>query len=65
MEIKVSVKSVYGEQRIYPACERSLIFAAIAGTKTLAQSDLKLIKQLGFNVVFVESSEVVKIKGSI
>jgi hypothetical protein len=50
MEIKVKIKDVYGVERIYPACKKSLLFAGLCGTKTLNKSDIEDIKSLGFAV---------------
>jgi hypothetical protein len=35
---------------IYPVCDAAKVFAAIAGTKTLTQQTLLLIKQLGYDI---------------
>lgn len=54
--VEVEVKSVYGNELIYPANEAAQIFAQIAGKKTLSRSDLNLIKALGFDVTQVFQS---------
>ena len=46
-EIKVRIRNVYGNDVVYPACERSQIFADIAGSKTLTVHTLKKIRKLG------------------
>jgi len=48
--IEVRVKDVYGNQMIYPVCDAAKVFAAIAGTKTLTQQTLLLIKKLGYDI---------------
>ena len=48
--IKVTVKSVYGNDKIYPACDKSKAFASIAGTKTLTQEVIASIKSIGFSI---------------
>ena len=50
MQITVKVKSIYGVQAIYPACEASRLFADIAGTKTLTRAAVAKIKALGYAV---------------
>ena len=50
MEITVVIKSVYGNEQIYPVCEQAKLFAALAGTKTLTNQSLRLIKQLGYKI---------------
>lgn len=44
-------RTVYGADKMYPACERSLLFAQIAGTKTVSSTVIELIRDLGFFVV--------------
>jgi len=50
MQITVQIKSIYGVQAIYPACEASRLFADIAGTKTLTRAAVAKIKALGYAV---------------
>ena len=51
MKITVSIKNVYGEDKIYPACPKAEIFCRMLGQKTLTPTDIQHIKALGF-VVF-------------
>jgi hypothetical protein len=55
--ICVTIKSVYGKETIYPACDKSALFAAVAGTKTLTRETVGFIKKMGFEV-HVEPNEV-------
>lgn len=48
--ITVQIKSVYGEDRVYPACPKAVIFAQMLGTKTLTHSALCHIEALGFEI---------------
>lgn len=50
MEIKVKIKSVFGNELIYPACDKASIFADLCGTKTLNRSDLSNIEKLGYSI---------------
>ncbi len=50
MKIVIEIKSVYGNEMIYPINEEAKTFAAIAGKKTLSRSDIAKIKSLGFEV---------------
>ena len=50
MQIIVTVKSVYGNDLIYPVCPSAQKFAQIAGTKTLSLQNLRQIEALGFSV---------------
>ena len=57
MEITVLVKSVYGQEKIYPVCKKALLFAELTGTKTLSRSDIAVIKDLGF-IVTVQQQNI-------
>jgi hypothetical protein len=48
--ITVQIKSVYGNEVVYPACPKSLLFASIAGTKTLTRETLECVMRLGFEI---------------
>lgn len=50
MNIEIKIKDVYGNQMIYPACEKARLFATIAGTKTLTHATLCLIERLGYEI---------------
>lgn len=43
-------KNVYGRTLIYPACDKSNIFAGLLSTKTFELRHLELIKALGYEV---------------
>jgi hypothetical protein len=51
MEIIVEIKTVYGNETIYPKCEQAKGFASIAGTKTLTRSVISTVKKMGYAVV--------------
>lgn len=57
MQIKVTVESVYGRKTIYPACEKALTFAAIAGTKSLTLEVIAQIKKLGYSIEVIQQQE--------
>ena len=50
MNIKIQIKTVYGVDKVYPACPTSAIFARMIGTKTLSDSALRDIAALGYNI---------------
>ncbi len=56
MEILVSVKSVYGQELIYPICDKAKLFAAMTNTKTLTKSTVNYIKQLGYKIIIEQKS---------
>lgn len=48
--IEVTIKNVFGNEKIYPACPDAEIFCKLIGQKTLTERDINLIKQLGYTV---------------
>ena len=48
--ITVTVKSVYGVDRIYPVCNTSHLFSDLTGAKTFSKAHIEIIKQLGYDV---------------
>lgn len=58
MNIKVRIKNIYGNDLIYPVCDKAKYFAAIAKKKTFSKDDIQNIKKLGFevNVVVAQQS---------
>jgi len=50
MNITVEIKNNFGNEAIDPACEKSRVFAEIAGTKTRTRQTIKKIKSLGYIV---------------
>jgi hypothetical protein len=57
MMIQVSVKSVYGNDTVYPVCEKAKLFADIAGTKTLTHATLCLIERMGYTIEQVSEAK--------
>lgn len=51
--IKVRITTSYGNERIFPVCEKAELFAMIAGAKTLTRANILHIKALGFDVEVV------------
>lgn len=50
MQITIELKWNYGSCAFYPVCETSKRFAQIAGTKTLTQEALRIIKAMGYTI---------------
>lgn len=44
-------RDVYGVRKLYPANPAAFQFASIAGTRTMREADLPLIRSLGFTVL--------------
>ena len=49
-QITIEVKNNYGAQIAYPVCERSKLFAKLAGTRTLTAEALRIIAALGYTI---------------
>lgn len=50
-DIFVTIKKIYGNDVIYPACERAELLAQLAGTKTFTEAAIKTIKALGYTFI--------------
>lgn len=50
MIITVAVRSVYGNELVYPADDAAATFAALTGAKTFSARHLALIRTLGYTV---------------
>ena len=48
--ITVRVDSNYGVRVVYPACHTSKLIAQLAGTRTLTDRAIEIIKQLGYAI---------------
>ncbi len=55
--IQVMIKNVYGNEKVYPICERAKIFAKMVGQTTLTDFNLKYIKELGYTIQVVSQYE--------
>lgn len=53
MQIKVTLRNVYGNDVVYPACPDARRFADIAGSKTLTDRTLRLVQDLGYSIEVV------------
>jgi hypothetical protein len=51
MQITVSVKNVFGNETLYPACKTSAMFCALASTKTITQDMARIITANGYEIV--------------
>lgn len=49
--ITIEIRSVYGNDTIYPACAHSRFLCALMGTKTITREKLRLIRANGYDVV--------------
>lgn len=51
--VEVSIDSKYGNTLMYPRNTNAILFAEMAGTKTLTVHTLGIVKQLGYEVIVV------------
>lgn len=51
--IKVSIKNVYGVERIYPQCNISKSFSRLMRKKTFDREEIQEIKTMGYSVQVV------------
>lgn len=59
MIAQLELKSVYGEDKIYPLCDKARQFASIAGTKTLTKGVLRSMINLGYTLeLFIKGFKV-------
>jgi hypothetical protein len=53
MTIQVIIKNVYGEEKVYPVCDKAKVFAELLKQTTLTYRDIQTIKKLGYEVEVV------------
>ena len=46
----VSCKDVYGRKTYYPECEMTKMFTELAGTKTITQDHIRVLKRYGYHL---------------
>ena len=56
MQITITMRNQYGATVYHPACADSLLFARIAGTKTLTPDALASIKALGYSIALKQQT---------
>lgn len=64
MEITIEVRNIYGEDKVYPVCERAQHFARLLDQKTFTTANLANIRLLGYSVrqgVFAQGRMVTSI----
>jgi hypothetical protein len=50
MHITVQVRSVYGNELVYPMDEQAVLFAQLIGAKTFNAAQVRTIRALGYAV---------------
>ena len=56
--LQVSIKNVYGVERIYPHCEQSEVFAILTNSRTLSENAIHWIKTLGYTFEVVNTRKI-------
>ena len=59
MELHVTIKSVYGNEAVYPNCTKSKLLSQLAGQKTLTPQTIKIAKLLGYTFHVEQSSKTI------
>ena len=48
MKIRVKIKNVFGNERIYVVCKNALYISRLTGKKTIDRTDINSLENLGF-----------------
>ena len=56
MQITLAIKTHYGTEHIYPACETAAKLTSLTGKRTLSHNDIKTIRALGY-VITIQQPE--------
>lgn len=51
--IQVRIKSVYGNDLIYPVCNKAINLSRLTGAKTFTQNSMKIIEELGYTIQYI------------
>ncbi len=57
-KIEISVKNVYGVERIFPANDEAKKFCALIGRKTFDNNHLDIIRSLGYSIEQVTENKI-------
>jgi hypothetical protein len=55
MELQVQVKTVYGNELVYPICDKAKALCSLTGAKTFSQHHIETIKELGYSFKLVSA----------
>jgi hypothetical protein len=56
MQIEIEIKSVYGKETFYPACEHSKMLCKLMHTKTLTVEALATLKGSGYAIAIATAA---------
>lgn len=54
--IVIQIKSVYGNETIYPVSENGILLAEFKGQKTFTRRDIETLKKLGYSFTVEQQS---------
>ena len=49
MDLTIEKKNVYGNDLVYPICEKAKKLCSLTGQKTFNQNTIKVLKELGYS----------------
>ena len=58
MEITVSIVYQFGNERIFPVCNTSILLSKLIAQKSFTRRDLTIIKELGYTIK-IKQQEVI------
>ena len=58
MKLTVRIEKNYGIEVVYPVCPQAVLFARIAGTKSLTRMTLQHIEALGYSFIVAQREHV-------
>lgn len=59
MQLKLTVKTIYGIKKYYPACESSRLLVQLTGHKTFTVPNIEVLKKLGYQIENVTQVEAI------
>lgn len=57
-DLHVTIRTVYGNDRVYPICERAKLLAELSGKTTFTEPAIATLKKLGFTFVLTSARRV-------
>ena len=57
MKLQVTIKSVYGRDLIYPACDIAKLFTALLKVKSFTENQLEQIKSIGYEIEVITETK--------
>jgi hypothetical protein len=59
MLLKMTIKTLYGVKKYYPACETSKLLVQLTGHKTFTSFDIDVLKQLKYEIENVTPKDTI------